>query len=250
MRTRRLVGLVTLLAVALIPGPALAAATAGGGAGERSQGAPELPRILSARVVLGTKFGTTVRVSYCFRSLSKDPHRGPWRLHLTVDNLKDGNPPLSIGWEVPTRCGTIVHPVGGIQQPYVLRYFVASRLDTRSEERQIRLAELPELNRTPPLPSMLKARVVAGANGKVIRISYCFRSLSADRSRRPSRLPLTVVSVRDPLQARGYDTLVTKRCDSVSFPYPVPGVAPPYVLRYLVVSKNGTYSKRAQVTVR
>jgi hypothetical protein len=242
--------LIPLLIAALVPGSAIGAANMKGRAGERSQGVPELPRILSAQVVLGTKYGTAVRVSYCFRLLSTDAYRGPWRLHLTVDNMKDGNPPLSIGWEVPKRCGTIVHPVGGIQQPYVLRYFVASRFDTRSGERQIRLEELAELNRRPSLPSTLNARVVPGATGKVIRISYCFRSLPNDRSRRPSRLPMTIVSARDPLHARGYDTLVTKRCDSVSFTYPVPGVAPPYVLRYMVVSRNGTHSKRAQVTVR
>ncbi len=100
---------------------------------------PELPRILSARVVTGTKYGTAVRVSYCFRSLPSDPWRKPWRLHLTVENLSDGFPPLSIGWKVSERCGVVTQPVGGIKPPYLLRYSVETIGGTWSNQGQIRL---------------------------------------------------------------------------------------------------------------
>jgi hypothetical protein len=100
---------------------------------------PELPRILSARLVSGTKFGKAVRVSYCFRSLPRDPRTRPSRLILTVDNLRDGFPPLSVGWPVAKRCGTVTHPVGGIKPPYVLRYTVEPVRGTWSEQGLIRL---------------------------------------------------------------------------------------------------------------
>lgn len=100
---------------------------------------PELPRILSARLVSGTKFGKAVRVSYCFRSLPSDPRTRPWRLHLTVENLRDDLPPLSVGWEVTTRCATITHPVGGIKPPYLLRYSVEPVSGTYSKQGLIRL---------------------------------------------------------------------------------------------------------------
>lgn len=98
---------------------------------------PQVPRILRARVVTGTKYGTAVRVSYCFRSLPRDPWLRPARLHLTVDNIRDGFPPLSVGWEVKKRCGTITHPVGGIKPPYVLRYSVESVRGSISDDVQI-----------------------------------------------------------------------------------------------------------------
>lgn len=101
----------------------------------RSAGAgPPLPRILSARVVTGTRYGTAVRVSYCFGVLPTAPARKPWRVHLTVDNLGDGFPPLSHGWPVKRRCATVVHPVGGIKPPYVLRYSVETRVGTWSKQ--------------------------------------------------------------------------------------------------------------------
>lgn len=98
---------------------------------------PQVPRILSARLVEGTKYGRAVRVSYCFRSMPRDPWLRPARLHLTVDNLRDGFPPLSVGWEVKKRCGTITHPVGGIKPPYVLRYSVESVRGSISDDVQI-----------------------------------------------------------------------------------------------------------------
>jgi hypothetical protein len=100
---------------------------------------PPLPRIRTARIVTGTRYGKAVRVSYCFSALSSDPDRRPWRLRLTVDNLKDGFPPLSHGWPVTRRCGTIIHPVGGIKGPYVLRYSVESRSGTWSKHAQMRV---------------------------------------------------------------------------------------------------------------
>jgi hypothetical protein len=100
---------------------------------------PELPRILSARLVSGTKFGKAVRLSYCFRSLPTDPRIRPWRLSVTVDNLRDGLPPLNVGWEVTKRCGTIIHPVGGIKPPYQLRYSVEPVSGTYSRQGKIRL---------------------------------------------------------------------------------------------------------------
>lgn len=99
--------------------------------------APKLPRMLTARLVSGTRVGRAVRVRYCFGLLPKNPWTRPWRLHLTLDNVRDKQLPLSIPWRVRSRCGTILHPVGGIKVPYVLRYFVASRRDTRSQEAQI-----------------------------------------------------------------------------------------------------------------
>lgn len=215
---------------------------------ELVQGVPELPRILSARVVLGTRYGTAVRVSYCFRSLPSDPSLRPGRLLLTVDNVGDGLPPLNVGWQVTSRCATIDHPVGGIQQPYVLRYSVESQAGTRSEQHQIRLAKLPELARRPELPQSLSARVVTGTEyGKALRISYCFRSLPSDPSRRPWRLPVTIVSARDRSQSHGYEARVTRRCGTLT--YPIVGIDPPYLVN-VVVSKRGTYSKRAEVAVR
>ena len=95
---------------------------------------PPLPRIVSARVVTGTRYGTAVSVSYCFGSLPAAPARKPWRLHLTVDNLGDGFPPLSHGWPVKRRCATVIHPVGGIKPPYVLRYSVETRVGTWSKQ--------------------------------------------------------------------------------------------------------------------
>jgi hypothetical protein len=95
---------------------------------------PPLPKILSARIVTGTRYGTAVRVSYCFSALPTASTRKPWRLHLTVDNLGDGFPPLSHGWLVTRRCQTVIHPVGGIKPPYVLRYSVETRVGTWSKQ--------------------------------------------------------------------------------------------------------------------
>jgi hypothetical protein len=97
-----------------------------------TRSAPALPRIVSARVVRGTAFGKGVRVSYCFRSLPKDPWKRPWRLHLTVENYQDDLPPLTTGWRVTKRCATVTLPVGPIKPPYALRYSVESRRATRS----------------------------------------------------------------------------------------------------------------------
>lgn len=210
---------------------------------------PELPRILSARVVLGTKLGTAVRVSYCYSSLPSDPSSRPGRLHLTVDNLKDDLPPLNVGWPVTTRCNTVVHPVGGIQQPFVPRYSTESADGTaRSRQGLLKLQTLPELARRPELPTTLAARVVGDAEyGRAVRISYCFHSLPTDPSRRPRVLAVTLMNVSDRHEARGYNSLVTKRCDTVR--YPLAGIPPPYVLSYVVRSKRGTYSKRGSVKV-
>jgi hypothetical protein len=73
-------------------------------------------------------------VSYCFRSLPTTPARKPWRLHLTVENLGDGLPPLSHGWPVRKRCATVIHPAGGIKPPYLLRYSVQTRVGTWSKQ--------------------------------------------------------------------------------------------------------------------
>lgn len=100
---------------------------------------PPLPRIVSARIVTGTKYGKAVRVSYCFRSLPSDPRLRPMQLHLTVDNLSDDLPPLSIGWKVTKRCATVDHPVASLKPPYVLRYSVVSQTGTMSEQGQMRL---------------------------------------------------------------------------------------------------------------
>jgi hypothetical protein len=100
---------------------------------------PELPQILSTRVVTGTAYGKAVRVSYCFRSLPSDPRIRPSRLHLTVENLRDNLPPLSVGWRVTKRCGTIDHPIGPIKPPYLLRYSVETVSGNWSRRGQIRL---------------------------------------------------------------------------------------------------------------
>jgi hypothetical protein len=231
---------VGLSATLLLAGAPVSAATS---VGSRSTQGPELPRILSARVVLGTKLGTAVRVSYCYRALPDDPASRPGRLHLTVDNVKDGLPPLSIGWPVTTRCNTVVHPVAAIQQPYVLRYTTESRDGTmRSAQGQLRLALRPELARHPELPRTLDARIVTGSEfGKAVRISYCFRSLPSDPPRRPALLAVTLINANDRLQARGYNSRVTKRCGTVT--YPLAGIPPPYVLSYVVRSKGRTRSE-------
>jgi hypothetical protein len=101
-------------------------------------GRPSLPRLRSARLV-STKHGTAVRVSYCFASMPADSSRRPARLHLALENLRDKLPPLSVGWTVARRCGTILHPVGPIKRPYLLRYSVESRRGTWSKRAQIRL---------------------------------------------------------------------------------------------------------------
>jgi hypothetical protein len=193
-----------VLCVLLLSGTSLGA----GGESDRHtsvSAVPELPRILSARVVLGTKFGTAVRVSYCYGSLPSDPSSRPGRLHLTVDNLRDGFPPLSVGWAVTSRCNTVVHPVGGIQQPYVLRYMTESA-DGRARSGQglLRLKTLPELARHPDLPATLVARVVSHPEyGRAVSISYCFRSLPDDPSRRPSVLAVSLLNVNDRQQGVG-----------------------------------------------
>ncbi len=213
-----------------------------------SQTGPDLPRILSARVVLGTKFGTAVRVSYCYASLPSDPSRRPARLRLTVDNLKDDLPPLSLGWPVTTRCNTVIHPVSAIQQPYVVRYTTESQSGAWSEQGLLRLRTRPELARHPALPHRLVARVVTGTEyGRAVRISYCFRTLPRDPSTRPNLLAVTLINANDRHQGRGYNSLVTKRCGTVT--YPLAGIPPPYVLSFVVRSKRGTYSKRGEVRV-
>jgi len=83
------------------------------------------------------KSGNAVRVGYCFGSMPANPWTRPWRLNLALDNRRDGQPPLSIAWKIPERCGTILHPVGGIKAPYTLRYYVESARDTRSRVEQI-----------------------------------------------------------------------------------------------------------------
>jgi Putative Ig domain len=110
--------------------------------GGRSQAAPDLPRIRSARLVRATHRGTSyraVRVSYCFRSLPPNPARRPARLHLAVENLRDNLPPLSVGWRITRRCGVVTHPVGPIKPPYLLRISVESRSGTLSRQVSRRL---------------------------------------------------------------------------------------------------------------
>ena len=103
-------------------------------ASAHEQATPALPRLLSARVVSGTKYGKAIRVQYCFRSLPTDTARRPWRLHLTVENLRDNLPPLTVPWRVRKRCAVVIQPVGGIKPPYLLRYSVESRQGTRSAQ--------------------------------------------------------------------------------------------------------------------
>jgi hypothetical protein len=101
---------------------------------------PRLPKITSARLVSGTRYGKAVRVGYCYASLPQDPWTRPRRLHLTVDNLRDTLPPLSNGWKVTKRCATVVQPVGPIKPPYLLRYETESVRGTRSKEGTLRIA--------------------------------------------------------------------------------------------------------------
>src|SRR5687767_10957516 len=129
-------------------------------------------------------------------ALPSDPSSRPGRLHLTVDNVRDDLPPVSVGWQVTSRCNTVVHPVGGLQQPYVLRYTTESA-DGRARSAQglLRLKTLPELARRPDLPATLVARAVSHPEyGRAVRISYCFRSLPDDPSRRPSVLAATLLN--------------------------------------------------------
>jgi hypothetical protein len=102
------------------------------------RGYPSLPKIKDIRVVRAN-YGKAVRVSYCFGSMPTDPWRRPARLHLTIENLRDKLSPVSVGWRVTERCGSITHPVGPIKPPYLLRYAVESRRSTWSKRGQIRL---------------------------------------------------------------------------------------------------------------
>ena len=101
---------------------------------------PQLPRILDARVVDRAASGKAVRVSYCFRSIPRSLWTKPSRLNVSVDNPRDDLGPLGIGWRVTTRCDTIIHPVGLIKPPYVLRYSVETIRGTRSKRGQIQLS--------------------------------------------------------------------------------------------------------------
>ena len=139
MTRKVLLALAALVALATVP-------VAAGGAEHRSEAAmastspaPPLPRILSASVVTGTKYGKAVRVSYCYRSLPTEPAKRPYRLHLTMENLSDGLPPLTIPWRVIKRCATVNTPVGGIKPPYLLRYSTESRRGTWSKQAQMRV---------------------------------------------------------------------------------------------------------------
>jgi hypothetical protein len=100
---------------------------------------PPLPVIRRAQVVTRTAYGRGIRVVYCFRTLPTNPWMRPWKLQLTVENLRDTLPPLSAAWTVTRRCGTVVHPVGPIKPPYLLRYSVESRRSTRSKVATITL---------------------------------------------------------------------------------------------------------------
>jgi hypothetical protein len=100
---------------------------------------PRLPRILSARLVDRGGSGRAVRVSYCFSSLPGDLWTKPSRLHVSVDNPRDALGALGVAWRVTSRCDTIIHPVGFIKPPYVLRYSVESIRGIRSKRGQIRL---------------------------------------------------------------------------------------------------------------
>ena len=101
-------------------------------------GRPTLPRIVSARITNSSR-GKVVRVRYCYRSMPADAWRRPALLHLALENVRDKLPPLSVGWTVKTRCGTILHPVGPLKAPYLLRYSTESRRGTFSARAQIRL---------------------------------------------------------------------------------------------------------------
>jgi hypothetical protein len=100
---------------------------------------PQLPKIVSARLVDRAGSGRAVRVSYCFPSLPSDLWTKPARLHVSVDNLRDDLGPLGVGWRVTSRCDTVLHPVGYIKPPYLLRYSVETIRGTRSKRGQIRL---------------------------------------------------------------------------------------------------------------
>ncbi|MFN0153111.1 MAG: Vps62-related protein [Gaiella sp.] len=102
--------------------------------------APALPETLSARVEHGTPYGKAMEVSYCFPTLRTPPSKRPRRLHLSVENVKDNLPPLSVGWEVAKRCAKVIHPIGPIKPPYLLRYSVESRTGTRSKPAVVRVA--------------------------------------------------------------------------------------------------------------
>lgn len=103
---------------------------------------PQLPRILDARLVDRAASGRAVRVSYCFRSLPSSLWTKPSRLNVSVDNVRDALGPLGVGWRVTTRCDTILHPVGLIRPPYVLRYSVETVRGTRSKRGQIKLTQV------------------------------------------------------------------------------------------------------------
>ena len=100
---------------------------------------PQLPRIVDARLVDRATSGRAVRVSYCFRSIPTSLWMKPSRLNVSVDNLRDDLGPVSVGWRVTARCDTILHPVGYIKPPYVLRYSVETIRGTRSKRGQLRV---------------------------------------------------------------------------------------------------------------
>ena len=103
---------------------------------------PQLPRILEARLVDRGASGRAVRVSYCFRSIPSSLWTKPSRLNVSVDNLRDDLGALGVGWRVTARCDTILHPVGFIKPPYVLRYSVETVRGIRSKRGQIRLTQV------------------------------------------------------------------------------------------------------------
>jgi hypothetical protein len=138
---------VALLAAAMMAPAAVAGATGSDGGVRSALGGvgtadPPFPTI-RARLVK-TKPGPPYygrdhySVRYCFARWSADPARRPWRLHLGIDNLSDDLPPLSLSWELKSRCGTIMQPTPRTKRPWVMKVNVETYSDL-SRTKVIRL---------------------------------------------------------------------------------------------------------------
>ena len=81
-----------------------------------------------------------ISVRYCLPSLPFVMKPRVLEVWISVNNTRDQLPPISLAWPARTKCAEVLHPTGGMKQPFRVLIWTRDRTGARSERRVVRHA--------------------------------------------------------------------------------------------------------------